>query len=489
MSAPDDEVIARAHKRLGSVLRGKYHLDRVLGVGGMATVYAATHRNGKEFAVKVLHPELGLRKDIRSRFVREGYVANSVKHAGAVAVLDDDSEEDGTAFLVMELLHGQTVEALWQRCANRLPLKLVTAVAVQLLDVLAAGHARGVIHRDIKPENLLVTREGQVKVLDFGIARVRDFAAKSATQTGFTMGTPAFMSPEHARAKPEDIDARTDLWAVGATIFTLASGETVHDAENAQALLILAATMPARLLSEVLPDAPEPICRVVDRSLAFDSADRWADAGAMRDAVVAACTQCFGEAPSQASVAEQIRALGAAGSIRPPALLAGEPSTLPGRAAAGGQGHGPSLTGPTTAGPVATSPGLHRFSIGPWTSRRRLLTFGAAGVALAVMLMLVLMRGGDSDRGAVRGAAARDALTAPVQAAPQPEASGTAAAGAPGASVALRVEDLPTPTPAAAAAAAIKRKSAAPAAAVKRSCSPPYELDASGNKRWKRECL
>src|SRR5580704_4840609 len=106
MSAEDDEVAARSNARLGMLLKGKYTLDRVLGIGGMATVYAATHRNGKEFAVKVLHADLSLRADARTRFLREGYLANRVKHPGAVAVLDDDVTEEGEAFLVMELLHG-----------------------------------------------------------------------------------------------------------------------------------------------------------------------------------------------------------------------------------------------------------------------------------------------------------------------------------------------------------------------------------------------
>jgi eukaryotic-like serine/threonine-protein kinase len=486
MSAPDEDVVARAHRRVGSVLRGKYHLDRVLGVGGMATVYAATHRNGKEFAVKVLHPELGLRKDIRSRFVREGYVANSVKHPGAVAVLDDDVEEDGTAFLVMELLHGQTVETLWQRCGDRLPLKLVTGVATQLLDVLASAHERGVIHRDIKPENLLVTREGQLKVLDFGIARVRDFAAGRATQTGFTMGTPAFMSPEHARAKPEEIDARTDLWAVGATIFTLASGRTVHDAEHPQRTLILAATTPARPLAEVLPDAPAALCRVVDRALAFDSADRWADAKTMRDALAAASTECFGETPTQATLAEQIREVGA-GSMRPPGLESAEPRTLPVRVrAASGQALSPSLAGPTTAEPVATSPGIHTDRASPWASRRRLLTFGAACVGLGTLLVGALAaRGRASDPASAQATA--EPAAPPAAATPAPESS-AALAGAPVPPATLRIDDLPAPS--ASAAPRAKPKPVAPAAPrAKRSCSPPYELDANGNKLWKRECL
>ena len=112
-----DEVALRAQERVGSVLREKYRLDRVLGIGGMAVVYAATHRNQKQFAVKMLHPELSLRRDIRTRFLREGYAANSFKHAGAVAVLDDDVAEDGAAFLVMEMLEGSGVEEMWERDA------------------------------------------------------------------------------------------------------------------------------------------------------------------------------------------------------------------------------------------------------------------------------------------------------------------------------------------------------------------------------------
>ena len=106
MTVADEDLVERANARVGALLKGKYTLDRVLGIGGMATVYAATHRNGKEFAVKVLHADLSMRTDTRTRFLREGYLANRVNHPGAVAVLDDDVAEDGGAFLVMELLHG-----------------------------------------------------------------------------------------------------------------------------------------------------------------------------------------------------------------------------------------------------------------------------------------------------------------------------------------------------------------------------------------------
>src|SRR5580704_8315317 len=126
--AVDAELLQIAEARLGRVLRGKYRLDRVLGIGGMATVYAATHRNKKRFAIKMLHPELSMREAIRTRFLREGYVANSVEHPGAVAVLDDDVAEDGSAFVVMELLDGSAVDTLWEKHGKRLPLPLALSI-------------------------------------------------------------------------------------------------------------------------------------------------------------------------------------------------------------------------------------------------------------------------------------------------------------------------------------------------------------------------
>ena len=120
----EDSATRAAGERVGRWVKEKYHLDAVLGVGGMAAVYRATHRNKKRFAIKVLHAEFAAHEDIRQRFVREGYVANSVEHAGAVAVLDDDIDEDGSAFLVMELLEGETVECICER-SPRVPLRIV----------------------------------------------------------------------------------------------------------------------------------------------------------------------------------------------------------------------------------------------------------------------------------------------------------------------------------------------------------------------------
>jgi len=306
MMDPSD-LAARAHARIGSTLHGKYRIDSVLGIGGMGVVYAATHRNTKRFAVKMLHSELSHNADIRTRFLREGYAANSVGHPGTVAVLDDDVAEDGAAFLVMELLDGAGVEELSERHRGRLPVRASIAIVEQLLDVLASAHARGIVHRDIKPANIFLTRDGTLKVLDFGIARAREAATGGGggkgTVTGLVLGSPAYMAPEQALAKSSDIDERTDVWAAAATLHTLLTGQLVHEGDNASQLLIAAATQPARPLLSLAPDVPGPFAEVVDRGLAFQRSDRWPTATAMREALREAHRAVFGVLPERIPLA------------------------------------------------------------------------------------------------------------------------------------------------------------------------------------------
>src|SRR5580693_8506816 len=134
----DDPQATRARVRIGTVLQDKWKLDSLLGIGGMAAVYAATHRNGKRVAVKMLHPEFSQNEEVRTRFLQEGYAANTIQHEGAVSVLDDDLAPDGSAFLVMELLEGETVEQRWERGGQRLPVDDVLSIVDPLLEVLEA---------------------------------------------------------------------------------------------------------------------------------------------------------------------------------------------------------------------------------------------------------------------------------------------------------------------------------------------------------------
>jgi eukaryotic-like serine/threonine-protein kinase len=273
--------------RIGSTIRDKYTIDRVLGEGGMAIVYEATHRNRKKFAIKMLKSDVLLAKSAQSRFVREGYVANTVGHAGAVSILDDDVTEDGVAFIVMELLEGAPLDRVCDsRHESALPPRAVISIGVQLLDVLAAAHAKSIIHRDIKPQNLFLTRDGAVKVLDFGVARLRDGMSRvDTTESGLMIGTPAFMAPEQALGKTDDIAAETDIWGVGATLFFMLSGSFVHEGATGQEIAVKSATTPARSLATVAARVPKELVAIVDRALAFDKSARWPNATAMRDAL------------------------------------------------------------------------------------------------------------------------------------------------------------------------------------------------------------
>jgi serine/threonine-protein kinase len=271
-----------ARDRLGQTVSGKYMLDAVLGAGGTATVYRARTKDGTGVALKLLHHHLCRSGEVCRRFMREGYLGNVLEHPGVVRVLDDGTTDDGCAFLVLELLEGQSLEQLSERKGGRLPYPDVLDLMDQLLDVLETAHARNIVHRDIKPSNLFLTSVGRLKVLDFGIARVVDDGSVTATKTGQMVGTPAFMPPEQALSRPRDVDTRTDLWAVGATMFTLLSGEFVHVAESSSEHLVKAATLQARSVAKALPGIPANVEALIAKALAFDKSDRWQSAQDMR---------------------------------------------------------------------------------------------------------------------------------------------------------------------------------------------------------------
>jgi serine/threonine protein kinase len=278
------DIDEQARSRVGQVFKQKYTLGRLIGSGGMAAVYEATHRNGHRVAIKVLHRHIAANADLRARFLREGYVANKVGHPGAVRVLDDDIAEDESVFLVMDLLEGETLDARARRFGGSLPAHEVCTLAFQALDVLAAAHERGVVHRDVKPENLFLTVGGALKVLDFGIARVlmETNEKQTATRAGITIGTPSFMAPEQALGQQSRIDGQTDLWAVAATMFTMISGRFVHEAETMEEMLIRAGSEHARSVLVAAPDLPPRIANVIDRALSFTKTARWSDARVMQ---------------------------------------------------------------------------------------------------------------------------------------------------------------------------------------------------------------
>ncbi len=295
MSSRSNDLAARARGRLGRVLRGKWTLDELLGLGGMAAVYAATHRNGNRVAIKILEPEAATIKDVRSRFLREGYLANQVEHVGAVSIQDDDVDEDGTPFLVMELLEGQTLDTRWQN-EGKLPWQDVLLVAHGMLDVLSAAQEKGIVHRDLKPGNVFIERTGSIKVLDFGIARLTQDGFQPGT-TGYdtALGTPGFISPEQARGRWDEVDGKSDIFSVGATMFAILSGRHVHEAETANEQFALAMTEKAPPMAEVAPEVPAEVCAIVDRALQYDKNERWEDATSMLTAIASVYRELVGE--------------------------------------------------------------------------------------------------------------------------------------------------------------------------------------------------
>lgn len=299
---PDVDLVQRlAHaqvqKRIGTVVKGKWQVEELLGAGGMAFVFAARHRNGRRVAIKFMRPELALERSLVERFLREGYVANKIGHPGAVAILDDDVLEDGTPFLVMEYLAGTTLR---QRIATSpLPLPEALEAIAQVLDVLAVAHERNVVHRDLKPDNLFRTDDGTLKVLDFGIARMRDeLRPVYDTRSGMTMGTIGYMPPEQARGLSAEIDARTDVWALGATLYSLLTGKTLHEAPTTSEALLLAMTMPVEPMARLLPHVPTSVQAVLDRALGFDKGARYPSARAMSAAVKAVRAEVGGKTPA-----------------------------------------------------------------------------------------------------------------------------------------------------------------------------------------------
>jgi serine/threonine-protein kinase len=332
----------------------------------MSSVYAAIHRNGKQVAIKVLHPALVGNRRARARFLREGYIANRIAHEGIVPIVDDGVTEDGLVYLVMDLLVGTTLEQYCRARGGRLPENETLAIAGAVLDVLGAAHAQGVVHRDIKASNVFLTTGGRVKLLDFGAARLRESCgAQMDTRSGTVLGTPGFMAPEQARGRWDEIDARTDLWAVGATMFRLLTGRLVHQAETPNEAIIAAAMTSAPSLAAVDPSLGNS-ADVIDKALKLDPRERWSSAGEMLTAVRSASSRL----PS----CELPRPLAE------PEMMTTVDESRPSEAT--------EVNVPRS--PAATRPGWFR------PGRRSLVIWGAIGAAAAVSLSTSMWRSGVS---------------------------------------------------------------------------------------------
>lgn len=275
-------------------LRAGFRLDNgwlivhVLDAGACGSIYVVHNVDGRRAAMKVLHEAHAGDEIMVERFIREAHAMRSIQHPGVPEVYEEGQLHDGRPYLLMELLEGETTEQRRVRKGGTLPVQEVLWLADQILGILDAAHKAKVLHRDLKPENVFVTYDQDVKLLDFGIARMVAASSQDLTQVGNTLGTPAFMAPEQARGEWTNVGAWTDLWALSACMFNWLSGRLVHEEHDIIQQLRAVALKEAPSLREVVPEMPEPLVLLVDFGLAHAMRGRWRTPTAMRMAVRAA---------------------------------------------------------------------------------------------------------------------------------------------------------------------------------------------------------
>ncbi len=288
--ADDSEYADRLPAR-GEILADKYEVEEVIGRGGMGTVVAARHvRLGKLVAIKLLHRDL-VHDDITvARFLREAQATVDLRSEHAAQVSDVGVLDDGTPYMIMEYLRGRDLEAVLEE-KGPLPQADALDYVLQATVAVAEAHRNGLVHRDLKPGNLFLTRAVDdaplVKVLDFGITKkVQDDASaeQRLTTTGMAVGTPLFMSPEQLR-DTSNVDHRSDIWALGAVLQELLTGEPPFVADTIAALAAMIAADEPASLTDQRPDLPPELEQAIFRCLEKRPEDRYQDVGAFARAM------------------------------------------------------------------------------------------------------------------------------------------------------------------------------------------------------------
>ncbi len=277
--------------RTGQIIDGKYKLVRMLGEGGMGSVYEAEHVViNRRCAVKFLHPELATNAEVVKRFIREAQAASAVRHKGIVDIYDVGTTADGAPYLVMEFLDGCSFSTLLGG-GRRLPAGEAVDVAVQALSALSVAHKHGIVHRDLKPDNLYLVQTpdspASVKLLDFGISKLTLAGSPQdrMTRTGTVLGTPYYMSPEQAAGRP-DVDHRSDLYSMGVILYEAVTGRVPFEGDNYNQLIVKIFTESFPAPREIAPDVPEALEQVILKAMDRDPGARYQDAPEMVAALV-----------------------------------------------------------------------------------------------------------------------------------------------------------------------------------------------------------
>lgn len=342
---------ATADERVGTIVGGRYRIERLLGRGGSGSVHEAVHTwTGRRVAVKILHADLARNLKLVRRFVQEARAIAALDHPHVVEVLDAGTHEDGSVYLALELARGEPLHQIADRRGRLSPAEALS-ILVPVMHGLGAAHAAGIIHRDLKLENVLVAAGGDglpdAKLIDFGMARVLESGWGRATERGVALGTPLYMSPEQARGEP-DVGPQTDVWSMGVLLYRLLSGEFPYPNDVPGRLLTAIARQPPRPLQGVAPDVPAPLAEAVDGALVHDLAARHPTMDAFREALIDAArasgvevrvtegkswgalrSGSYDAAPGPTSSQSGIRGRDGSASLEPPPVP--EASTTPGR--------------------------------------------------------------------------------------------------------------------------------------------------------------
>lgn len=261
---------------------GPYRILEQIGSGGMGVIYRAhDERLQRDVALKFLPASLNADEDIRQRFLSEARAASQLDHANICVVHDFGESPDGQLYIIMPYYQGETLSARLQR--GPLPYDEALGICRQVADGLARAHERNIVHRDVKPSNIMLTADGGVKVLDFGIAKVEN---THLTSTGMSIGTLAYMSPEQLRG--EEVDARTDIWALGVVLYEMVTGSQAFPAKALPDILQAVLHEADDTVAATATQLPEPVHLVIKQSMVRDREQRFADMNTMLDALVEA---------------------------------------------------------------------------------------------------------------------------------------------------------------------------------------------------------
>jgi serine/threonine-protein kinase len=434
---------------VGDVLAGKYRVDKILGIGGMGMVVAATHLElDQQVALKFMLPAALESPEASARFLREARAAGKLTSEHICRVSDVGRFDSGAPYIVMEYLEGYDLGTMLKR---RGPLRVAPAVdyILQACEGLAEAHAHGIVHRDLKPDNLFLSARSDgghvIKVLDFGISKAT--VTGIATQTGDILGSPAYMAPEQMRST-KDVDARADVWSLGAVLYQLLTGRLPFTGDSLPTLCLSVLNDDPVPPNEIRQDLPEGLTEVIYRCLAKDAEDRYADVGDLAEALGPFATPTgFGSVTRVRSALRGRQAPPDPSQTIPQGFIA-QGVVAPGGVPQGPvpptlQGTGSDLLGPgnsdlfaprlptepmeeQTVG-VTTMGGSSGESIEMTTAvpRQRRLPIGLIGglcgaIGLVVVLIVMVLRSGDSS-----GEGADPEATSPPRAVvqpPQPEA-------------------------------------------------------------------